>query len=154
MGHSLCALLIFAGRQREQVDKHMCCCYIYYFPQLVFLGNIKHLIWHTQTHYAAHWSPYKIHYLHLPKIIWLICELPAVSEASIFQLQCLIYFPLLPFLSCFPKQTAISCLSTVLAIDFKPSELEVGVVTTQESRFKWVFSWKKRRRENILIDKR
>lgn len=36
------------------------------------------------------------------------------------------------------NQAAISCLSTVLSVDFKPSELEVGVVTTQDSKFKWV----------------
>lgn len=38
----------------------------------------------------------------------------------------------------FHFQTAVTCLSTVLAIDFKPSELEVGVVTAEDPKFRWV----------------
>lgn len=60
-----------------------------------------------------------------------ILLLPLYTK-SISEVQCLTFdpFPTVPI------QTAISCLSTVLAIDFKPSEVEVGVVTSQESRFK------------------
>lgn len=33
-------------------------------------------------------------------------------------------------------QLAVSCLSTVLAVDFKPSEIEIGIVTKDDPTFK------------------
>ena len=33
-------------------------------------------------------------------------------------------------------ETAITCLSTILSADFKPTEIEVGMVTTSEPKFK------------------
>ena len=33
-------------------------------------------------------------------------------------------------------QLAITCLSTVLAVDFKPSEIEVGVVSKSDPKFR------------------
>lgn len=35
-------------------------------------------------------------------------------------------------------QTAITCLSTVLSIDFKPSEIEIGVITKDQPKFRLV----------------
>lgn len=34
-------------------------------------------------------------------------------------------------------ETAITCLTTVLSIDFKPSELEIGVITAEDPKFRW-----------------
>lgn len=131
------------------------------------LQPCAHAIAGSHTHwYAAHWCTNRLSFTHLllsdsinkykhAFYINTLCSIfldcltlwaPCCFQMHLF-LRRNVSFIFLSFLWCFPttlpKQTAISCLSTVLSIDFKPSELEVGVITTQESRFKWVFSWHK-----------
>lgn len=36
-------------------------------------------------------------------------------------------------------QLAITCLSTILSVDFKPSEIEVGIVSKDNPKFRSVF---------------
>lgn len=36
-------------------------------------------------------------------------------------------------------ETAVTCLSSILSADLKPSEIEIGVVTVDKPKFRYVF---------------
>ena len=43
----------------------------------------------------------------------------------------------LPFLKLF-LQVAITCLSTILSADFKPAEIEIGIVSKDNPKFRYM----------------
>ena len=64
--------------------------------------------------------------------LWLIHELNKIRMRKILESEK--FYIILNIDTFF--QTAITCLSTVLSIDFKPSDIEVGVVTVENPKFR------------------